>query len=57
MKMQHSVGRVLVLSVVLTEFGAPAQNTNNHEHWAATRVASPRQFPSVGARSLFTCLR
>jgi len=33
MKRQHSIGRVLVLALVLIQFGAPlhAQNTNNQE--------------------------
>jgi hypothetical protein len=58
MKTQHSIGRVLVLAFVLTQFGAPAPagNTNNHEHWVAARAASPGQLHSAGAQLLFTSL-
>ena len=67
MKRQHSIGRVLVLALVLIQFGAPlhAQNTNNQEHWVATWAASPQQPNDAGYRamadavdlSLFTRLR
>jgi hypothetical protein len=40
MKTQHSIGRVLVLALILTQFGAPApaENITNHEHWVAARA-------------------
>jgi len=52
MKRQHSIGRVLVLALVLIQFGAPlhAQNTSNQEHWVATWAASPQQPPAAGGQ-------
>jgi lysophospholipase L1-like esterase len=52
MKTQHSIGRVLVLAFLLTEFCAlaGAQNTNDQQRWVATWAASPQQPPVAGGQ-------